>query len=269
MLPRSRDILERLRMALDLYPSAHMQTLRALIGLLGLITASAFIASSASASRSDVLLPDALQFSRVYIPLGFDDNDNVELVAEGTFTGPCDEAGAAHASVDSTSKTIALLGDVQRKSSDCGQDSRGFQKTLEIGHLDEGSYDIKQSGHSLGVLRVIHTENQAQDSSSFIPISSISLQELRTGASSLHWVLRMKGEFPSNCVDYGSTKIEVQSDVIVILPLGRLWEFGCVDRPVPFEISYALPDGISPGRYLLHVRSAGGKSFNQIFNLAI
>ena len=223
-------------------------------------------AASAADADSQKVAP-SVEFEKIYIPLGFDDNDQIEIVGEGVLKDPCDRVRSTGVHVNAEAKTVEVFTRVRHLTSDCGAGVQSFQQTIQVGVLKPGDYAIQQDGRALGVLNVVHSENAAEDSSSFLPVSTISIASVNDPAAGNHWVLHLKGTFPSNCVDFKSAKIDVQPDVILVLPIGRLWEFGCIDSPIPFDVSLQLPDGIQPNRYLLHVRAAHGQSVNEIFDL--
>ncbi|MEZ4871448.1 MAG: hypothetical protein R2827_04210 [Bdellovibrionales bacterium] len=96
----------------------------------------------------------------VYIPSGFDSNDNAQLVFEGEFTNSCYRAGVTNYYVNENTKTITVENKVQFYSEQmCLMVTLPYKKEISMGVLKAGNYDVKFAAESgqdrqLGVMSI-------------------------------------------------------------------------------------------------------------------
>ena len=74
------------------------------------LTSAAFLflgfGGGAFAANNAVLVPAPIE--KVFVPLGFDDNDKVEVIVHGEFPSSCYKMGPAGATVDAVGKKIVI-----------------------------------------------------------------------------------------------------------------------------------------------------------------
>ena len=82
----------------------------------------------------------------IFVPLGFDDNDNVEVVLHGHFTSNCSKVGPLSATVDEATKTILVSAKAWSYTSDRCLDQEmytSFVQIVSVGVVEKGDYTVK------------------------------------------------------------------------------------------------------------------------------
>lgn len=208
----------------------------------------------------------------VFTPLGFDDNDNVEIVVHGHFTNSCTKVGPISAQVDEATHTIvvrALSWRYDHPLCDAEEMYTPFTQSAQLGLLKEGTYRVSVESSELQVspLVVAKAHNPLPDDYMYAPVDQISVHE---DASTRQQVVTLRGEFepiPRGCLVLKRVDASVSgSHVIVVQPIVEVSDVNCPSTRYPFETSFTLPQFFS-GRYLFHVRVLNGQSLNKVYDL--
>ncbi len=227
------------------------------------ILALLFAVQQASAeNHTPMLVP--VNFKKIYIPDGFDDNDNVQIVGEGLFANSCYRFAETKVRVDHNTKTIHLGPLAYKYPGYCLMVILPFDRTVDVGILKEGTYTIVQEtdGATLGQIGVKTTISKEPDDYLYAPIS----QAFFIPRGLINKVY-LTGDFPTSCMKLKEVKSQVQSDVLVIQPMAEIDpSVPCVDGKFHFETT-ADVRFMKSGRYLLHVRSMNGKSVNNLVDV--
>lgn len=203
-------------------------------------------------------------FSRVYVPDGFDDNDQVQFVGEGLFTSLCYRDASPTVRVDHPKKEIFVEPGAYKYEGYCLQVILPFDRVVDVGVLEAGRYRIVQApDHKvLGEIHVKRATALTPDDYLYAPISQAYVKA--RGASSLVY---LSGVFPAACLKIKEIKFQVQSDVLVVQPVAEIDPgIPCMEGSFPFEARVDTGP-MKPGRYLLHVRSMNGKAINSLFDV--
>lgn len=216
----------------------------------------------ALADNNPLKIPTSVD--RVYIPEGFDDNDNVQIVGEGIFPNSCYRPADSDASVDQDRKEIILNPMAYKYIGYCLQVLLPFQMSFQFGPLKEGTYQIKQSpsGPSLGALKIHRSTTSEPDDYLYAPVNQAFLSVSSSSVKAL-----LTGDFPLSCMKMKEIKFQIQHDVIIIQPLAEIDSSkACTQGSFPFSTSVDL-NSIKSGKYLLHIRSMNGKSVNSLVKI--
>lgn len=199
-----------------------------------------------------------------YLPDGYDTNDNVQLVAEGLFPNTCFKPASVKTDVDHEARTIRLDPKAYYYEGFCLQMLVPHDKTIEVGLLQEGGYEVVQkNGAALGGLRVKRAKTREADDFLYAPVSQAYFE--RQGGKR---VVRIAGEFSTSCTVLTEVVVSVQPQVIVLQPITAIPAGAdCRSGKFPFEKIVELPSDVKAGRYLLHVRSLSGKSVNTLVDI--
>ena len=206
----------------------------------------------------------AVSFDKIFVPRGFDSNDNVEVVGVGNFAHSCYHIAPADVAVDQQAHTISLSPVAYRIGGMCLQVQLPFARVVEVGILNPGHYQIIQSADhkDLGSLDVELAKGGAVDNFLYAPISQAFYTQ-ENGASQV----RLTGYFPNSCMRMKEVRSTVSADTIVILPIVEMNDNGnCLAQPTAFKAVTNLSK-LKLGRYLLHVRSMNGHSINEIIDV--
>ena len=237
------------------------QMSRLLIASMSLLFISA-VGASASAS----ILPGKVEatFNKVYVPGGFDSNDNVQIVGEGMFKNTCYRHAETTVRVEEASHTIYLGPVAYEYAGLCLQVILPFERVVDVGILTPGTWKIVQGDgtQKLGEVSIRTALTDSPDEYLYAPISQAFFQQ--KGAVSQ---IFLTGDFPNECMSMDDVKVTLEKDVIVIQPIAKMeTRSSCKDGKFPFAKSVSV-DLIPAGRYLLHVRSMNGHAVNSLVDV--
>ncbi len=199
-------------------------------------------------------------YKNLYVPRGFDSNDNIQLAGEGVFSNSCFKIAPPVVSVDETSKKITLVAQAYQYKGMCMQMMIPFQQVIDLGLIQTaGLYKIQNGeGVQIGEVDVAAAKTSEPDDYFYAPVQRVSFEDGSENEVSL------RIEFPTNCLAIDQVKIDKQQNVVVIQPIAKLTRrFGCAMGYFPVTEVIKLGK-VNRGRYLLHVRSSGSQANNQI-----
>lgn len=212
----------------------------------------------------------------VFAPLGFDDNDNAQIVLDGELPDTCHKVGPATFKIDEVSQRIY----VQQQAyyypgAWCAQVRVPYVQTLNLGLLRAGEYEIvtqRDDGTLISVssLPVAAATTASPDDHLYAPITDVFLEKsLGTlEGRDVFYTLYVSGSFNNSCMKFKEVKMLVRdNNVIEILPLVEMDKTGgCTQLLTEFNVGVSLK-GISKGRHLIHIRSLNGQSINRVADL--
>lgn len=218
----------------------------------------------AKAAEDNIPIKVSTSFGKIYVPAGFDNNDNVQIVGEGMFPNTCYRYAKTSVQVDHAAKTIRLDTVAYKYPGVCLQVIVPFDRVVDLGILKEGEYSIITNNDNQNVGRVSINESKSREPDDFM-YASVSQAYFQSKAS-VNKVF-LSGNFPSSCMKLKEVKSEVQSEVLIIQPIAEIDpSVPCVEGQFHFETSVVV-GSMKPGRYLLHVRTMNGKSVNNLIDV--
>jgi hypothetical protein len=218
--------------------------------------------ASADTPRGYPQLPE-----RVFAPLGFDDNDNSQVVLYGYFPDSCYQAGPATASVEGMEIRITNLAS-RKDSGDCVRASNPWATTVDIGVLPPGTYKVSVMIEpdrfiQYAQLIVSSAVSSRQDDFLYAHVDGAIVEHVRPDADP---ILTIAGSFSMTCMEIQRIETHRSRDVIVVLPivkLNRLKPCGYPFVPIPFTERLQLHPKTSEPT-LIHIRSVNGQSVNRV-----
>lgn len=205
--------------------------------------------------------------TKAYIPLGFDDNDRIQIAVAGTFKNTCYKVGPHALKVDAQNKTITVQQEAYLYSGVCLQMLVPFSQIIDVGIIPSGDYKVldAQSGKELAQLPVTEGTNPGPDDFTYAPINDAYVF---TDAETGRHVLALTGSFGDRCSDFEEIKVSVANDVIIVQPvITRNTEISCAPEKVRFLKTVDLNEKVANGMYMLHVRSLNGQAINKLVDL--
>ena len=210
--------------------------------------------------------PELIPFkiSEGNVPQGFDDNDNLQAVVEGFF--PNGGYKVAPASIITKNGTFKIQANAYRYYGFCIQMIVPFQQVVDLGIHAAQIYNIHAVGQGeLKKLNVKASSNPGPDDYTYAPIKQIYVSRNPDNPSKRRVLL--SGEFTLSCLRITRVEVSVHHNVIIVLPIAEVDRANqCNEGIFPFEVSQELPD-VEDGRYLVHVRTLNGNSFNRVITL--
>ena len=217
-----------------------------------------------SPPKSEVIEP-----ASVFLPQGFDDNDNVQVIIHGVLPKSCYRAGPVSRFVDRVNRQITLRATAYVYANpNCQPVSSTYTSVIDLGLLPRGDYQVKietAAGEQLnrGVLPVEHSTTSRPDNFLYGWV-----QEARTATSEGRTTLTLTGRLGSGCYRLSEVKVFYReaARVVEVLPIAEQVEgVACDSGPVSFESQVVLAPQWN-GTTLVHVRSLSGQSVNRVVN---
>lgn len=223
-----------------------------------LILAS-IISLNAKAERPPKIVDVALLKS--YVPIGFDDNDRVELTVEGSFSDTCHKVAYSRVEVDPEHHALRIWQFAYQYSGICTQLFVPFSETVRVGVIGAGVYDIFDgvSGKWLGQLPVVRSTHAGADDYLYAAVDDAFLIADAKGNKAL----TLCGEVTDRCTFLREVRVLYYRDVIVVQPIAERIEGRCAPTRARFTKTVPLAPELK-GTYLLHVRSMNGNSINKL-----
>ena len=214
------------------------------------------------------------------VPVGYDSNDNVEIVIDGKLPSACYDLFQTKI-IPTPEKNQFLIKQFirQKHLTECEVEHSEHQKQLfpvqfttvvSLGELAAGEYRIdymKSTTQGFKTFQVSRANAEGIDDHLYAPVSSAFIPELIYTTPNAQVILT--GILESTCMEMNSKEIEVEryGNIFVILPKLKLTtERDCTSIPRPLEQFVSL-GAVEPGRYLVHVRSMTGRSVNKTFTV--
>lgn len=199
-------------------------------------------------------------YSKVYIPRGFDNNDNVQIAAEGIFPNTCLKIAAPDIHVDEVLKRVTINPKAYMYGGICLFVIVPYQQTLDLGIIKTpGTYSVQTSlGVEMGKLEVAKSKTARADDYLYAPVQRVSFLDDAKNE------VNLRIEFSNDCMTLDEVKVDKQENVVVLQPISTFHgRENCAYGYFPITQTVQLGQ-LPKGRYLLHVRSSGSQAKNEI-----
>jgi len=201
--------------------------------------------------------------SHVYVPNGFDDNDNVEVVISGYLPDSCYKAPKSIYKIEDHKIIITLSAIYNNESGVCNEVIVPFIETVRLGALTAKNYEIvvisANSQKLMSQLIVKKSNGTGIDDYNYAYVTGI-----RHVLGSKKVII--DGYNISDCFELQELKLESNGiDTYVILPIMKKTHDFCPRKMTPVTFEAILPNGLRTKEILLHVRSMQGNSVNSIY----
>jgi hypothetical protein len=244
----------------------NMKTSIALLAynLIPLAALTALTALAAPVPPSAVTAPTPI--THVYSPLGFDSNDNAEVIIRGYLPSLCYRAPNAHSQVNGETIDIQVGALLATKGTMCAQIVVPFLESAQVGALPAGNYGIMVNPSEPDFLAssifIAAAPTTTIDNAVYANVTSV---ERTPGTRSV----TLKGLNPVSCYDLDQIKyISNGKDTYTVMPIMKQVNTNCEKMPTPFAYTWDVPTdlGAKEPMPLLHVRVMNGKSINTLFD---
>jgi len=234
-----------------------------------LIAVSLILASGFSFGSNNPNAPKTVEtaLTKAYIPMGFDDNDRIQIGVAGTFKNTCYKVGPHALKVDVDTKTITVQQQAYLYGGVCLQMFVPYSEILDVGIIPSGDYKVVDalSGATLAQLSVNQGSNPGPDDFLYAPVNDAYI--VNNPETHKH-TLAITGSFGDRCSDFQDITVKVKDDVIVVQPIvTRTADISCAPEKVRFLKTIELDESIGHGMYMLHVRSLNGQAINKLVDL--
>jgi len=225
----------------------------------GLIALSALFFCSSTFAR--VASPSPVE--EVFIPNGFDNNDNVEIVVTGKFPNPCFGRTTTEVDYQDNKIFISLTTELKFNSEKlCTSLKVPFSEVIQLGSLQGGDYEVIVNNQLREKLFVATSNSESVDEHLYAPVEYVDLGF--TGGISGDATIIAKSISSCLAIDH----VEYLSNgknTFSILPIMKKVSSDCPEEnerleiPIQFDLAKLKAEKV-----LLFVRSLDGKSIYTI-----
>lgn len=221
--------------------------------------------------------------AHIFIPPGFDDNDNAQIVVDGELENTCYKVGPTTSRVDTEKKTVVVRQTMYHYTDPgcfCLEVREPYTVTVNLGVLPAGQYKVlvEKGGEQIakGHLPVAIAKSPNADDYLYAPVSNVYVDpgnELNpSSTSNSETQIVLSGIFKNTCMEIQEVRANLRAgNIIEVLPIAQLREDRvCAQTIKRFEhriaVSKLLGSGssVAHGRYLIHVRSLNGQAVNVV-----
>jgi hypothetical protein len=230
--------------------------------------ALATLLSSMSFAQTQII--DA-PVDHLYVPAGFDNNDNIELVVTGLFPNPCykrnDVKVEVNGDIIDIKVTSILSGD--DKSTMCAAMVVPFKENVIVGNLQGGDYQIVVNRNTVYELKnkihVAEAASQNQDDHLYAMVNHIELG-FTGGTTGSAFLVGWK---TSDCLEVDRVEyLSNGSDTLSIMPIMKKIREFCPMKMTRLHIPVHFnPGDFTHSKILLMSRTLEGRSVNNLVNL--
>lgn len=233
---------------------------------LSLLIATLLTLLPAARAQADDLSHGVLTPVRPYntfIPNGFDNNDNVEVVLDGYLPNTCYRMAHTQVSRVPDTNTIKITQWARVFPGLCLQIVLPYSVEVPLGQLEAGDYVVDPYGAPPFPLHVAESSGAGVDDYLYAPVDTAYVERDR----GKYWVI-FQGRFTNNCMRWKDVRVTNSGKTIEVLPIVEMADGDhCRAQEIPYSWRAYLPDDMAEGRHLVHVRSLNGKAVNAVFSV--
>lgn len=193
----------------------------------------------------------------LFVPKGFDNNDNVEVIVAGKFPNPCFTRNKVEVKVTDDLIDVSITS-LKREDVPCDNLKVPYRETVTIGSLQSGDYKVRINGKLEDKLQVAQSTSSSVDENLYASVDYVELGF--TGG--LAGDAMIVAHTVSSCLEFDRVDyLSNGKDTYSIMPILKRKPGACAERrdyieiPVKFDVNAMKNDSI-----LLFVRSMDGKS---------
>lgn len=192
----------------------------------------------------------------VFIPNGFDDNDNVQIVLKGSLPSTCWKVTGVSV-IKESDYSFSIEPTSSEANRVCMPVAIPFHRVVDLGTLNSGNYLIRVGHQKMPyTLSVAKSTSGQKDELLYANIVSGYVKDK---------TLTLKGIHPDATFTLDSTNVTVRDNVIEVLPVAHSSRENGIFVTIPFEMQVDLSKMVEEGEtYLIHVRSLNGNSLNLV-----
>jgi len=203
---------------------------------------------------------------KVFIPQGFDSNDNAEIIVSGTFPNSCYKMGHATKTFNKEEQKVYVnISAFYTDSENCLTIIIPYTQSVQLGTLEAGKYPVIVNSV---IEKEIPIEAEDADepedrTDDFLYASVYGLIQKKPG------IFEVQGVFPDSCYEIKEVEVIKESDdILVVLPKMSRKDSctGHESKPIAWNRTFKIPEDMH-GKVLIHVRTLNGGSINQVIDL--
>lgn len=253
-----------------------MKRIRPCIFAIALFAVS--LPSNASSADDPTYEAYPLVPEHAFVPPGFDDNDNSQIVLAGTFPDTCHRMGPTQVLMEKGSREIVVTQVAYKHKGPCLMVLVPYVKAIDFGTLMQGKHNVyfdrgpQQAPIFATAFGVGKSSSSSPDEFLYAPVTDLVVkQNDEKAARSASIDLFLAGEFRLDCMKLGTIRVlKRMKGIVEVLPTvlyqehsnGRKCGIGHFPFSKQMQISVPWID-----HTLIHVRLPDGQSMNRILEI--
>jgi hypothetical protein len=208
----------------------------------------------------------AVPLTNIFMPLGFDQNDNAEVVVSGHLPNLCFQNLSSRAKVNTETREITIDVVAEYKVPThgvCLDINIPFLETVQLGELPAGDYKlVANKGDRGGVegknhLSISQSHSTSIDDFLYAKVTNVTPLSLNP------FKIKLEGIHYSSCQRLKEVRFfSNHVDTYAVLPIMEKFSDDCRAIHEPFSQEIDVPNELGQEGVLLHVRTLGGKAVN-------
>ena len=202
----------------------------------------------------------------LFIPVGFDDNDEAVLVVDGFLPSGCYRLTRPEVDFDQDNGVVTVRPMARWFDIPCIEARIPYNFEVRLGVMPMGEYEVRIAGTDVsGELYVEEAANAGPDDYLYAPVDAVTVERL---VGSQTHVGLLEGRFTNSCMRFDNVRVIHTEKTVQVLPIIEMDEGqDCLQGIFPFKQSFIIPADVEEGRHLLHVRSLNGRDVNKLFTI--
>ncbi|MFY7992365.1 MAG: hypothetical protein ACOVP4_03655 [Bacteriovoracaceae bacterium] len=197
----------------------------------------------------------------LFIPTGFDNNDNVEVFVSGEFPNSCYSRNKVEVNVQEETIKINVTALVNSESEKCEDYKVSYLEDVTIGNLQAGDYKVIVNDKISEKLVVAETRSTSVDDYIYGEVDYVELGF--TGG--LNGEVALVGRTADCIVLDRVVTIDNGKDTLSVLPIMKIASNSCAKQKVQFNIPVNFDQTKFKGeKILLYVKTMDGKSVTSL-----
>ncbi len=222
-----------------------------------LIFIQSFLLATAAFSLTETV---TIRPTQVHVPMGFDSNDNAEIIVTGLMRDTCHRRPTGKVHVNDREITVDMKADkVSGRGVYCIKAMVPYMVSVPLGQLDEGRYNVlvetteTVKSHSL---QIGSPSSASIDNFTYANVTSIT-KNVESGS------ITLIGEHPSNCMEIERVEVIANEtkDTMSVLPIVTKTGDECNLVMTPFSVEVPLEPSTT-NSVVFHVRKLDGTAIN-------
>ncbi len=251
---------------------------QALLGLV-FVGGHSFGKPAASLDGGGMIEPVPARYS--FVPVGFDDNDETQVVIDGYLPNGCYRLTSPDVQINTILKTVKITPLARYFEGPCIEALIPYQLDVNLGVLPEGQYELtlNQNGYRrnanlppshhplISVFEIKKALTSNPDDDLYAPVDHVRVSPASVPGNGVLQAT-IEGRLTNSCMAWRELKILNHGSTLVLLPLITMMsppDGECQDIEVSYQKHVLLPTSLNPGRHLLHVRCLNGQALNRLF----
>lgn len=233
---------------------------RLIYGLLMVLVSQ--VATPVAVANEDGALT-VVNVEEVFVPRGFDDNDEVVAVVDGYLPDTCYKIAYNEVHYLAAEHKYVIFQFARKFNALCLQARVPFFAEVQFGILPLGDFQVTSPGALSERLQVAEAVSAGPDDRLYAPIDAARVIDTAEGGQEA----TLSGRFTNTCMQLDGVNVVNSGKTLEVLPIMYVQDRDdCAETEVPFTWTFGLPASVTEGRRLLHVRSLNGKAVNTLFS---